>query len=219
MQSSAATVDEYLAGLPDDRRAVMTELRKAIKKSIPKGFKETMGLRQCGLGGAAFHVSGGVSLRPETALAVPGARFAEEPHSGLPHGIYASGDLLEWFQAEWPKHFFKELDMGESCISFKKSGGRSRCSDRRADLENDPAAMDRPLRMRLQVRREKRRSRLQKIARGETSGKRRIISAAVKPRHITYAIKPYCFVFPSRFLNQGSSPALARFHRHSGTFV
>mgnify|MGYP001480305438 FL=1 len=48
MQSTTATVDEYLATLPEDSRGVMTKLQKAIKKNIPKGFKETMGYGNMG---------------------------------------------------------------------------------------------------------------------------------------------------------------------------
>jgi hypothetical protein len=35
-------------------------------------------------------------------------------------GIYADPELLDWFVAEYPKHFSQKLDMGKSCIRFKK---------------------------------------------------------------------------------------------------
>ena len=35
-------------------------------------------------------------------------------------GIYAMPDLLKWFVAEYPKHSTAKLDMGKSCIRFKK---------------------------------------------------------------------------------------------------
>ena len=35
-------------------------------------------------------------------------------------GIYATPELLEWFVAEYPKHSKRKLDMGKSCIRFKK---------------------------------------------------------------------------------------------------
>ena len=43
MQSKAKTPDEYMAELPVERKKAMMELRKVIKKNIPKGFKEGMG--------------------------------------------------------------------------------------------------------------------------------------------------------------------------------
>jgi hypothetical protein len=42
MQSKAATPDEYLESLPEDRKEPMAKLRKVIKKNLPKGFKEQM---------------------------------------------------------------------------------------------------------------------------------------------------------------------------------
>ncbi len=42
MQSKATTVEEYMAELPADRQKAMAQLRKVIKKNLPKGFKETM---------------------------------------------------------------------------------------------------------------------------------------------------------------------------------
>ncbi|MBL7774424.1 MAG: DUF1801 domain-containing protein, partial [Saprospiraceae bacterium] len=35
-------------------------------------------------------------------------------------GIYAKEELLEWFVGEYPKHCKTKLDMGKSCIRFKK---------------------------------------------------------------------------------------------------
>lgn len=35
-------------------------------------------------------------------------------------GIYASPELLKWFVAEYPKHTDAKLDMGKSCVRFKK---------------------------------------------------------------------------------------------------
>ncbi len=35
-------------------------------------------------------------------------------------GIYANPELLQWFVTEYPKHSKQKLDMGKSCIRFKK---------------------------------------------------------------------------------------------------
>ncbi|MGI9468711.1 MAG: hypothetical protein ACR2OA_16455 [Rubripirellula sp.] len=42
MQSKAKTVPEYIKELPSERRKIITDLRKLIKKSLPIGFKEGM---------------------------------------------------------------------------------------------------------------------------------------------------------------------------------
>ena len=120
MQSTAVTVDEYLAGLPDDRRAVMTDLRDAIKKNIPKGFQETMGYGMAGWVVPHSMYPDGYHCDPK--LPLPFLSIASQKnHIAVYHmGVYSSGELLEWFRAEWPKHSAKKLDMGKSCIRFKK---------------------------------------------------------------------------------------------------
>ena len=35
-------------------------------------------------------------------------------------GIYADDALLQWFVSEYPNHTKQKLDMGKSCIRFKK---------------------------------------------------------------------------------------------------
>ena len=35
-------------------------------------------------------------------------------------GIYARPELLNWFITEYPKHCKAKLDMGKSCMRFKK---------------------------------------------------------------------------------------------------
>ena len=46
---------------------------------------------------------------------------SQKNHISVYHmGIYASPKMLEWFNGEWPKHSSKKLDMGKSCIRFKK---------------------------------------------------------------------------------------------------
>src|SRR5262245_37768523 len=42
MKSKASTVEEYLNGLPEDRRAPMQAVRKLILKHLPKGYEEVL---------------------------------------------------------------------------------------------------------------------------------------------------------------------------------
>jgi hypothetical protein len=120
MQSSAATVDEYLASLPEGRRAVMTALRKAVKKNLPKGFKEVMGYGNMGWVVPHSMYPDGYHCDPKTPLPFLGLA-SQKNHIAVYHmGVYSSGSLREWFEAEWPKHSSKKLDMGKSCIRFRK---------------------------------------------------------------------------------------------------
>jgi uncharacterized protein YdhG (YjbR/CyaY superfamily) len=120
MQSKAATVEEYLETLPEERKAAVTELRKQIKKNLPKGFKETMGYGMAGYVVPHSKYPAGYHCDPKQPL--PFLGFASQKNFiALYHmGLYADQKLLKWFTDEYPKHSSRKLDMGKSCIRFKK---------------------------------------------------------------------------------------------------
>lgn len=120
MQSKATTPDQYIAELPEDRKPAMEKLRSIFLENIPKGFEEQMGYGMLG-----FVVP--FSLYPsgyhcDTKLHLPFAGMASQKNFiALYHmGIYANPELLNWFVSEYPKHSKQKLDMGKSCIRFKK---------------------------------------------------------------------------------------------------
>lgn len=120
MQSNAATPDEYIAGLPEDRKDVMTKLRSAIKKNIPKGFEEEMGYGNLGWVVPHSLYPAGYHCDPKQPLPFLGIA-SQKNHIAVYHmGIYSSPEMLEWFNTQWPKHSSKKLDMGKSCIRFRK---------------------------------------------------------------------------------------------------
>lgn len=121
MHSDAATPDEYIESLPDDRKEVLAKLRSVIKKNIPPGFEEVMGYGMLGWVVPHSLYPAGYHCDPKQPL--PFFGFASQKnHIAVYHmGIYSSPELFEWFQSEWPKHSGKKLDMGKSCIRFKKS--------------------------------------------------------------------------------------------------
>ncbi|NOT46466.1 MAG: DUF1801 domain-containing protein [Acidobacteria bacterium] len=98
----------------------MTKLRKAIKKNLPKGFQEVMVYGS--LGWVVPHSLYAQGYHCDPATPLPFINVASQKnHIAVYHmGIYSSGPLLEWFKGEWPKHSSKKLDMGKSCIRFKK---------------------------------------------------------------------------------------------------
>ncbi|MBI3235966.1 MAG: DUF1801 domain-containing protein [Bacteroidetes bacterium] len=120
MESKITSVDEYMAQLPEDRKEPILRLRESINKKLPKGFVETMGY-----GMMAYVVPH--SLYPkgyhcDTKLPLPFLNIASQKNFiALYHmGLYADKNLLDWFVAEYPKHSKAKLDMGKSCIRFKK---------------------------------------------------------------------------------------------------
>src|SRR5688572_4439066 len=104
MQSSAKTVDEYIETLPDERRKAVAELRKVIKKNIPKGFKEEMGYGAAGYVVPHSKYPSGYHCDPKQPLPFMG--FASQKNFiALYHmGLYSDQKLLKWFQSEFPKH-------------------------------------------------------------------------------------------------------------------
>jgi uncharacterized protein YdhG (YjbR/CyaY superfamily) len=120
MQSKAATPEAYIAEIPEDRVAAFQKLRQTLKKNLPKGFKEEMQYGMIGyvvphkLYPAGYHCDPTIPL-PFISIA------SQKNFIALYHmGIYSDPKLLDWFVTEYPKHVPTKLDMGKSCIRFKR---------------------------------------------------------------------------------------------------
>ena len=120
MKIDANSPKEYLAKLPDDRRKALSKLRSTIKKNLPNGYKETMSYGMIGYVVPKTIYPDGYHCDPK--LPLPFMNIASQKNFvALYHsGIYADPKLLKWFQTEYPKHSKSKLDMGKSCIRFKK---------------------------------------------------------------------------------------------------
>ncbi|TGL39010.1 DUF1801 domain-containing protein [Leptospira perdikensis] len=114
------TIEEYIQSLPEDRREPFSKLREIVKKNLPKGFEETIQYKMIGFVVPKKTYPAGYHVTPE--LALPFIHIASQKNGlALYHmGIYADQKLLKWFQTEYPKHCKTKLDMGKSCIRFKK---------------------------------------------------------------------------------------------------
>ena len=135
MQSAVATVEAYLAELPEDRREVIEAIRKVILKKLPKGYEEGM---LCGMIGYYVPHSiypDGYQCTPTDPL--PFANLASQKNhmSFYGMGIYFDEEQAKWFVEEWKKTG-KKLNMGKSCVRFKKNGGRAAGVDREGDQED-----------------------------------------------------------------------------------
>ena len=120
MQSKATTVDEYMEQLPDERKAAMKKLRAIIKKHLPKGFQECMGYGMMGYVVPHSKYPAGYHCNPKDPLPFL-ALASQKNFIALYHmGIYSDPKLLKWFQEAHAKASTKKLDMGKSCIRFKK---------------------------------------------------------------------------------------------------
>ncbi len=120
MQSKAATPDEYMKNLPEDRKEAMVKLRKVINKNLPKGFKEVMSYGMLGYVVPHNLYPGGYHCDPK--LPLPFMNIASQKNFiAVYHmGIYANKDLLDWYTAEYAKLNSGKPDMGKGCLRFKK---------------------------------------------------------------------------------------------------
>lgn len=116
----AASAEQYIKELPPDRQEPMTQLRNVILKNLPKGFKETMSYGM--LGYVVPHELYAPGYHCDPKLPLPFLAIASQKNfiAFYHMGIYAMPGLLQWFTAEYPKHSSARLDMGKSCVRFKK---------------------------------------------------------------------------------------------------
>ena len=120
MQAKAKTVKEYMEGLPPDRKEAVSKLRKVILENLPKGFVETINYGMIGYVIPHSLYPDGYHCDPKQPL--PFMNIASQKgFIAIYHmGIYADERLLKWFTTEFTKHSKMKLDIGKSCIRFKK---------------------------------------------------------------------------------------------------
>jgi uncharacterized protein YdhG (YjbR/CyaY superfamily) len=120
MQSSALTPNQYIAELPEDRKAIIEKLRKVVIDNIPSGFVEEMGYGILGYVVPHSLYPKGYHCNPKDPLPFFGMASQKNTVNIYHMGVYADPKLHDWFVAEYPKYCKSKLDMGKSCIRFKK---------------------------------------------------------------------------------------------------
>ena len=120
MQSAAKTPDQYFQELPEERKEAMLKLRQIIKKNLPEGFEEIMGYGMLGYAVPHSIYPKGYHCDPKQPLPFFGMASQKNSINIYHMGIYADNDLYDWFVSEYPKYSKARLDMGKSCIRFKK---------------------------------------------------------------------------------------------------
>ena len=120
MQYNATSPENYIEQLPPERQEPMRQLRKTILDKLPEGFEEQMSYGMIGY--VVPHSLYPAGYHCDTKLPLPFMNIASQKNfiAFYHMGIYANPELLAWFQAEFPKHVKTKLDMGKSCIRFKK---------------------------------------------------------------------------------------------------
>ncbi|MEO6444600.1 MAG: DUF1801 domain-containing protein [Gemmatimonadaceae bacterium] len=114
--SQARTVTEYLAELPAERRKVMGAVRKVVKDNLPKGYVEEMAFGMIGYGIPLSRYPDTYNKQP---LSYVGLAAQKNYYALYMNCLYTSAKRTKWFAGEFKKAG-KKLDMGESCVRFKR---------------------------------------------------------------------------------------------------
>jgi hypothetical protein len=120
MKADGNSVKDILNNVPPDRLVAFNKLHETIVNSLPKGFEA--GISYGGLGYVVPHklYPAGYHCKPIEPLPFAGLASQKNTINFYHMGIYADPKLLDWFVSEYPKHSKAKLDMGKSCIRFKK---------------------------------------------------------------------------------------------------
>jgi hypothetical protein len=114
------TVEAYLNQLAKERIEPMLKIRQSILDNLPKGFEECINYGMLGYVIPHSIYPAGYHCDPKLPLPFMGLA-SQKSHIGFYHmGIYTDDTLLNWFQDEFVKACKYKLDMGKSCIRFKK---------------------------------------------------------------------------------------------------
>jgi Domain of unknown function (DU1801) len=120
MQSQAKTVEQYLVEIPEDRKIAVGKLRKIILENLPNGYEEIMCYGMIGY--VVPHTIYPKGYHCDPKIPLPFISIASQKNfvAFYHMGMYGSDTLLNWFVSEYPKHCKSKIDMGKSCVRFKK---------------------------------------------------------------------------------------------------
>jgi len=119
MPTDAKTVAEYIRSLPEDRRGAISAVRETILSHLPEGYVETMQGGMIGYVVPHSRYPAGYHCDPRQPLQYA-ALAAQKSHMALYlMTVYGDPDTAQWFRTAY-EAAGKKLDMGKSCVRFKK---------------------------------------------------------------------------------------------------
>ena len=120
MRSDAKTPAQYIRELPAGRKEAVSQLREVVLKNLPDGFEEVMSYGMLGYVVPHKLYPAGYHCDPKLPLPFAGMASQKNFIAFYHMGIYAMPQLYQWFVAEYSKYNPAKLDMGKSCLRFKK---------------------------------------------------------------------------------------------------
>lgn len=120
MQIPADSLTDYISKIPEERQEVFKKLFETITDNLPKGFKENVSYGMIGWAVPLDIYPAGYHCAPGSPLPFMGLASQKNFIAFYHMGMYADPELLNWFVAEYPNYSKRKLDMGKSCVRFKK---------------------------------------------------------------------------------------------------
>ena len=120
MKANGTTVMDILSNIPYERAEHFNQLHDVIVKNLPNGFEAAISYG--GLGYVIPHTlyPAGYHCKPIEPLPFAGISSQKNSINFYHMGMYSDPLLYEWFVTEYPKHSKQKLDIGKSCVRFKK---------------------------------------------------------------------------------------------------
>ena len=114
------SIKKYINSLSSEKKDTVKKIISVIQRKLPKGFNEQINYGMPSWVVPHSTYPKGYHCSPE--LPLPFLSLASRKnYIALYHmGIYANKELMEWFVEEYPKHSKYKLDIGKSCIRFKR---------------------------------------------------------------------------------------------------
>ena len=119
MTKKATTVEQYLQGLPEDRRAAMNAVRKVILANLPKGYAECIQYGMIGYVVPHSLYPAGYHCDPRQPLTYAMLGSQKSHMSLYLMTVYGDPETAAWFRQAYSAAG-KKLDMGKACVRFKK---------------------------------------------------------------------------------------------------
>ncbi len=120
MQIFADSIEAYISQIPEDRQDAFRKLLETVNGNLPEGFEPIIQYGMVTWVVPMKTYPPGYHCAKDTPLPFISVASQKNFVAFYHMGIYADAELLDWFVLEFPKHSKKKLDMGKSCIRFKK---------------------------------------------------------------------------------------------------
>jgi hypothetical protein len=121
MKSNVDNIENYINELTIERREPMLKLHQTIFSNLPKGFEAQMSYGMIGYVVPHHIYPNGYHCNPQLPLPFMAIASQKNGISFYHMGLYADENLFDWFKNEYLKNCKTKLDIGKSCIRFKKT--------------------------------------------------------------------------------------------------